>query len=185
MTAFFATPEETQDWLRLEATRLSALLHEEQLPAGSRRSFLWPRGEPPLPPPLRGVQVWHPTATATVLSEGYTGWLASVFDERTATVGRRLSRSLTRSLRKRATVPLFAMSLDEAHFSTRPVAWGTHAAVSSGLRLRQFTGAGCWFVTQDVAHRSAAAASADEHSLYEAAPAHAAGDQSCDDVGNR
>ena len=167
MTAFFATPEETEDWLLLEAERLHAFVHDELRLSGSRRSFLWPRDEPALPPPARGVEVWHPTATATVLSPGSTGWVAAGFHEHTARIGRRVSRSLTRSLRKRATVPLFAMSRDGTCISSKPAAWGTSAALSSGLGLRQFPDTGCWFVTRAATPRSTPAPPDDDRSLYE------------------
>ncbi len=159
-------PHADRDGGRTEVVRLDVLVQDELLPGGTRRCFLWPRSEPPLPPPLPGVQVWHPTATAAVLTQGATAWPPSAFDERTAPVGRRLSRFLTRSVRKRATVPLFAMSLDGTSISCGPDA-GDRRRRGCGLRPRQFTDAGCWFVTEDVAPRSTAAPPDDDRSLYE------------------
>lgn len=147
MTAFFATPDETREWLREEVDRLALVLTDEELPGGSRRCFLWPLAEPQLSEPVPGVQVWFPSATSTVLTQGTIDWKASAFYEHTAAVGQRTARSLVRSMRKRATVPLHAMSLDETVIASKPSAWGTLAAVNGPVRLRQFADAGCWFVT--------------------------------------
>lgn len=147
MTAFFATPDETQDWLRCEVNRLRLAVRHDGPHGGDEQCFLWPLTEPALPPPAPGVQVWFPTVTGSVLTQGGIGWKASAFYEDTAAVGQRLSRALTRSLRKRATVPLHAMSLDGTVIAGKPSAWGTSTAVRGALRLRQFADAGCWFVT--------------------------------------
>ncbi len=159
-------PHADRDGGRTEVVRLDVLVQDELLPGGTRRCFLWPRSEPPLPPPLPGVQVWHPTATAAVLTQGATAWPPSAFDERTAPVGRRLSRFLTRSVRKRATVPLFAMSLDGTSISCGPDAWGPPQA---WLRLASppVHGRGLLFVTEDVTPRATPAPPDDDRSLYE------------------
>ena len=136
MTAFFAVPDETDEWLRSETDRLGLAAHDSPLRAGGRRYFVWPRDAPPLPSAESGVLVTFPTVLGNVLVEGDTGWRAAAFDGETAAAGRRLLRSLTQSLRKRVTVPLFAQSGDGASVSERARAWATPAALASGLELR-------------------------------------------------
>lgn len=139
MTQFFATPDETQAWVDAEIERLALVVRDEPLQAGGRRCFLWP---PDVPPPdprrLSGVLVHFPASHEAVHTMGWTGWKASAFAEPTASRGRRLSQQLTRSLRKLATVPLYAVSYDGTSRSERAVAWATPTVVSTGLPLRQW-----------------------------------------------
>ena len=139
MTQFFATPNETRQWVEDEIERLGLLVHDESLPGGERRCFLWP---PDVPLPhepgrVQGVLVHFPASLEDTLTMGWTGWKASAFPEPTASCGRRLSQQLTRSLRKLATVPLYAVSYDATSRSDKADVWATPTAVSTGLSLRQ------------------------------------------------
>ena len=67
--------------------------------------------------------VWFPAIDEAALTMGWTGWKASAFDDPIASVGRQLNRALTRSLRRLATVPLYAVSYDGATRSAKPAAW--------------------------------------------------------------
>ena len=138
VTSFFAMPEETEAWVAAEVNRLGLVMYDEVLAGGSRRCFLWPQEAQPLPPPARGVMVWFPTIEEAALTMGGTGWKASAFDDPIASVGRRLNEALTRSLRRLATVPLYAVSYDGVTRSDKPAAWGSEAAVAGGKELRQF-----------------------------------------------
>lgn len=140
VTQFFATPEETQAWVDAEIERLSLLMHHESLPGGGRRCFLWPL-EIPLPHQpgrVSGVMVHFPTGHETTLTMGWTGWKASAFPEPAASCGRRLGQQLTRSLRKLATVPLYAVSYDGTSRSDKADVWATPTVVHAGVSLRQW-----------------------------------------------
>ena len=135
MTHFFATPEETQLWVDAEIQRLGLLVHDELLPGGSHRCFLWPLGAL-APDRARGVLVHFPSIHEDTLTMGVTGWKGSALPEPAATQGQRLNRQLTRSLRKLATVPVFAISYDGKGRSAKPDAWATPTVASSGMSLR-------------------------------------------------
>jgi hypothetical protein len=140
MTQFFATPDETQAWVDTEIERLGLLMNEEVLPIGGRRCFLWPR-DVPLPHEsgrVTGVLVHFPASHEDTLTMGVTGWKASAFPEPAASRGRRLSHQLTRSLRKMATVPLYAVSYDGTSRSEKADVWATPTVVSAGTSLRQW-----------------------------------------------
>ena len=79
-----------------------------------------------------------PAIEGATLTTGVTGWKASAFKEPVASQGRQLAQQLTRSLRKIATIPLYAVSFDGLSRSDKPDAWGTPAAVSAGMALRQW-----------------------------------------------
>lgn len=122
-----------------EVKRLGLAVVDERWPDGALVfSFLWPMDAPPLPEDARGVMVDPPRVYDSTLTMGETGWKASSFEEPVISVGKRLNRQLTRSLRTIATVPLFAVSADGSARSKRPAAWGTADVVNSGLTLRQF-----------------------------------------------
>ena len=82
--------------------------------------------------------VWHPEQHGSTLILGRIGWKAAAFGEPTASTGRRLSRALVRSLRRRATVPLYAVSGQGGQRGNAPSAWGTELAVGQGIELREF-----------------------------------------------
>ena len=144
MTHFFATPGETTDWLDAEVQRIGLTIHIVELPAGAKRCFVWPKGSPP-PGLVPGVLVDIPEEHGDTLAMGQTGWKGSAFNEPTASEGSRLHRQLTRSLRKLATVPLFAVSYDGRSRDEKPFAWGSPIAVRSGRVLRQWRGGGVTF----------------------------------------
>ena len=137
MTQFFATPEEVESWLGEVVERFGLVCHEDVLPAGGRQCFLWPQ-DLPSPGLARGVLAQFPEIHGHTLTMGVTGWKASSFDEPAASEGRRLNERLGRSLRKLATVPLYAVSFDGGSRSDRPVAWGTPRAVDGSFTLRQW-----------------------------------------------
>lgn len=166
MTTFFAAAAEVEQWLQSAKARLDLRSTSDTVPGGLTRTYLWPQ-EVSLPPGSLGVQVWHPEEAADVIAAGSVGFKASAFPEDVAQVGRRLVRSLTRSLRSRAIVPLYAMSLDGTSISGRPAGWGTADAVDGRRRLRQFRNAGCYYVTADVTVSPRALPSEDDRSLYE------------------
>lgn len=145
VTSFFATPEETEAWVAAEVERLGLVTYDEVLAGGSRRCFLWPQDAEPLPPPAQGVMVWFPAFEEATLTMGWTGWKASAFDDPIASVGRRLNQALTRSLRRLAPVPLYAVSYDGVTRSDKPAAWGSRAAIAAGKALRQFRGGSAAF----------------------------------------
>lgn len=140
VTRFFATPEETQAWVDAEIERLGLFMHQESLPVGGRRSFLWPLDVPPpqQPPRVSGVLVHFPAMHEDTLAMGWTGWKASAFPEPAASCGRRLSQQLTRSLRKLVTVPLYAVSYDGTSRSEKADVWATPTVVSTEVSLRQW-----------------------------------------------
>src|SRR4051794_13063396 len=139
MTHFFATPDETQAWVDAEATRLRLLVEEGRLPGGTKRCFLWPR-DAPRPPGthVAGVLVDFPETYDSTLTMGVTGWKASAFQEPVASIGRRLARQLSRSIRRMAPLPLYAVSPDGSSHDDKPFAWGTPTVVSAGMTLRQW-----------------------------------------------
>ena len=140
VTQFFATPEETQTWVDAEIERLGLLMHRESLPTGGLRCFLWPLDtpEPFEPGRVSGVLVHFPTSTEDTITMGWTGWKASAFPEPAASCGQRLSQQLTRSLRKLATVPLYAVSYDGTSRSEKADVWATPTVVSAAVSLRQW-----------------------------------------------
>jgi hypothetical protein len=140
VTQFFATPDETQEWVEDEIERLGLLVHDESLPSGGRRCFLWLRDVPlpHQPGGVQGVLVHFPASHEDALTMGWTGWKASAFPEPAASRGRRLSRQLTRSLRRLATVPLYAVSYDSTSRSDKADVWATPRVAHAGLSLRQW-----------------------------------------------
>lgn len=146
VTHFFATHDETQAWVDAEAARLRLVVEEDWLPGGTRRCFLWPR-EAPSSPGMKvvGVMVDFPAMYEGALTIGVTGWKAPAFQEPIASVGRRLTQQLSRSLRKMATIPLYAVSYDGSSRDDKPSAWGTPTAVSAGVTLRQRRGGAVTF----------------------------------------
>jgi hypothetical protein len=140
VTQFFAMPEETQEWLEAEIKRLKLITRDDRLAGGLRQCLLWPRDEPPLADTGRvtGVMVQFPETYDATLTMGVTGWKASAVPEPAASRGRRLSQQLARSLREMATVPLYAISYDGDSRSDKADVWGTPAAVSAGMSLRQW-----------------------------------------------
>ena len=138
VTSFFATPDETRRWLDVEVERLGLLVIEDHLPSGSLWYFVWPTDAPALPNGAFGVMVIAPAVYGDTLTMGETGWKASAFPDPIASLGKRLSQQLTRSLRKIATVPLFAVSYDGSVRGAMPTAWGTADAISTSLTRRQW-----------------------------------------------
>jgi hypothetical protein len=138
VTSFFAMPGETRAWLDVEVERLGLSLIEDPLPSGPSRYFVWPFDAPPLPEGAFGVLVHPPAVCSDTLTMGDTGWRPSAFPDTVAASGRRLNRQLATSLRKIATVPLFAVSYDGSVRDAKPTAWGTEAAISTGLSLRKW-----------------------------------------------
>ena len=137
MVHFFATVEETSDWLEAEVERIGLTLKCGYLPAGGRTCFVWPRGAS-TPGLVDGVLVDFPVEYEGTLTMGRTGWKASAFEASTAAEGRRLHQQLTRSIRHMATVPLFSVSWDRSSRSEKPFAWGSPAVVRGGRVLRQW-----------------------------------------------
>lgn len=136
MTYFFALPEEASEWLSADIRRLDLEADDEQV-GRLHRIFVWPEAQP-RPSRARGVAVDLPRAFDGALISGRVSWTPSAFDEPIASEGSRLRRQLARSLRRVATIPLFAASADGVNRSPRPMAFGTPRAVDSGLTLRQW-----------------------------------------------
>lgn len=145
MTHFFATPEEAEAWLGDVVERWRLVCHQDVLPGGGRQCFLWPQDLPSLGP-VGGVVAQMPEILGQTLTMGVTGWKASAFDEPAASEGRRLNERLSRSLRKLASVPLYAVSFDGSTRSDRPFAWGTPRAADGTYTLRQWRDGAVTFV---------------------------------------
>jgi len=143
---FFATPAETETWLAGVVESMHLNRFDEELPGGFRRSFVWSRDRERLTGIVKGVQVILPRIHDQTLTAGETGWMASAFEEPVASDGRRLSERLSRSLRRFAPVPLYAVSNRGDRDGGKPVAWGTVRAADGSLTLRQFRDGAATFV---------------------------------------
>lgn len=140
MTLFFALPDEVEDWVSDLVGHIDLVRQARSLHAGGLQVFLWPRSELTSQPTgtFGGVMVHYPQLLPEALTAGDTGWKASAFDEAAGVVGSRLNRQVTRSLRRWVVIPLFAVSSNGQGRGSRPSAWGSAAALDSGVALRQF-----------------------------------------------